>query len=115
MMVESACGNKALLGRAKRCPVSCMLSCLTGFVEQAESVEEACKRKVKEEAGIVIEHVDIVGSQPWPMGRCCSAVSQMYSCLVHALAHQLSTCAKFSWQIRSAVSRHCTPADLHVG
>lgn len=31
-----------------------MYSCLAGFVEQCESLEEAVKREVKEEAGIEV-------------------------------------------------------------
>lgn len=39
------------------------------FVEQGESLEEAVRREVWEEAGIAVGAVRVVGSQPWPIGR----------------------------------------------
>ena len=35
---------------------------------QGESVEEAVRRETREEAGVELAAVDIVGSQPWPVG-----------------------------------------------
>ncbi len=43
-----------------------MYSCLAGFVEPGESLEEAVIREVEEEVGIVVGSVDYRGSQPWP-------------------------------------------------
>ena len=39
---------------------------LAGFVEPGETLEEAAKREVFEEAGIRIKDVRYFGSQPWP-------------------------------------------------
>ena len=44
-------------------------TCLAGFIEQGEGIEEAVRREVLEESGVVIGDVRIVGSQPWPVGR----------------------------------------------
>lgn len=44
-------------------------SCLAGFVEAGESFENAVARESFEEAGIVIDRVEYVGSQPWPFPR----------------------------------------------
>jgi len=41
-------------------------TCLAGFVEQGETVEQAVHREVREEAGIEIQKVRYVGSQSWP-------------------------------------------------
>ena len=41
-------------------------SCLAGFVEPGESLEEAVHREVMEEAGITVRDVTYVSSQPWP-------------------------------------------------
>lgn len=68
MLVESVDGSKVLLGRAKTIRHESMLTCLSGFVEQVETIEEACRREVMEEAGISVGPVHIAGSQPWPMG-----------------------------------------------
>ena len=69
MLVESVDGSKVLLGRAKTIRHASMLTCLSGFVEQVETIEEACRREVQEEAGIHVGPVHIAGSQPWPMGE----------------------------------------------
>ena len=41
-------------------------STLAGFVEAGESAEQAVRREVAEEAGVVVGDVEYVGSQPWP-------------------------------------------------
>ena len=58
-------GNKILLGRSHQWPKK-MLSCLAGFVEPGESLEEAAKREVFEESGIKTHNVKYITNQPWP-------------------------------------------------
>ena len=41
-------------------------STFAGFVEGGESFEEAVIREVREEAGIDVEQITYLGSQPWP-------------------------------------------------
>ena len=64
MLVTDSQG-RALLGRQ---PVWTpgMFSCLAGFVEPGESLEDAVSREVWEEAGIRICSTTYVASQPWP-------------------------------------------------
>lgn len=58
-------GDEALLARGVqfRGP---MYSCLAGFVEPGESLEDAVVREVREEVGVEVGDVRYWGSQPWP-------------------------------------------------
>lgn len=42
------------------------MSCPAGFVDAAESLEDAVRREVAEELGLVVTEVGYAGSQPWP-------------------------------------------------
>ncbi|KAI4242891.1 MAG: hypothetical protein L6R40_003764 [Gallowayella cf. fulva] len=65
MAVVSPDGKKVLIGRQKRWPPY-WYSTLAGFVEPAESVEEAVRREVWEESGVILGRVVIHSTQPWP-------------------------------------------------
>jgi NAD+ diphosphatase len=58
-------GERCLLGRQSRFAPR-MWSCLAGFVEPGENVEEAVRREMQEEAGIRCGRVAYFASQPWP-------------------------------------------------
>jgi NAD+ diphosphatase len=58
-------GDRCLLGRQAQFPPG-MWSCLAGFVEIAETIEDAVRREVAEEAGIVCSDVGYYRTQPWP-------------------------------------------------
>lgn len=57
--------DKILLARSSRHKPG-FFSILAGFVESAETLEQAAVREVKEEVGIDITNLRYVGSQPWP-------------------------------------------------
>ena len=70
--------KRVLLGRNKKWPAN-YWSCLSGFVEPGESIEEAVRRETAEESGVKIDRVHIHSTQPWPypsslligtMGQC---------------------------------------------
>ncbi|WP_242118636.1 NAD(+) diphosphatase [Sphingomonas lacusdianchii] len=63
MAVEQ--GDRVLLGRQPSWPPG-RYSTLAGFVEVGESIEEAVRREVLEEAGVRVGAVRYVASQPWP-------------------------------------------------
>ena len=42
-------------------------STLAGFVEPGETMEDAVRREVEEETGVVVGEVTYFGSQPWPL------------------------------------------------
>jgi NAD+ diphosphatase len=57
--------GRCLLARQPHWPKG-MYSSLAGFVEPGESLEEAVRREVKEETGVVVGAVLYRASQPWP-------------------------------------------------
>ncbi len=58
-------GDACLLGRQSRFPPG-MYSCLAGFLEPGETIEDAVRRELFEEAGIRCGQVGYMSSQPWP-------------------------------------------------
>ena len=57
--------NCCLLARNARFPEG-VYSALAGFMEPGESIEEAVRREVAEEAGLEVGSVRYAASQPWP-------------------------------------------------
>jgi NAD+ diphosphatase len=72
-------GEKCLLGRQKQFPQG-MYSCLAGFVEAAETIEDAVRREILEESGIRCTDVGYYMTQPWPYPS-----SLMIGCTARAL------------------------------
>ncbi|MEA3241460.1 MAG: NAD(+) diphosphatase [Pseudomonadota bacterium] len=58
-------GERCLMARQASWPQG-MYSVLAGFVEPGETLEEAVKREVREESGIIVRQVKYFSSQPWP-------------------------------------------------
>ncbi|XP_040435777.1 NAD-capped RNA hydrolase NUDT12 isoform X3 [Falco naumanni] len=83
MQVIHPDGNHCLLGRQKRFPPG-MFTCLAGFVEPGETIEDAVRREVEEEAGVKVGHVRYVSCQPWPMPS-----SLMIGCLAVAVSTEI--------------------------
>jgi NAD+ diphosphatase len=76
-------GERALLGRSRRFAPT-MWSCLAGFAEPGETIEEAVRREVLEEAGIACGRVKYFASQPWPFPS-----SIMIGCHAQALSETI--------------------------
>ena len=76
-------GERCLLGRSPRF-VPSMWSCLAGFVEPGESIEDAVHRETLEEAGIACGRVVYFRSQPWPF-----PTSLMIGCHAEALSKDI--------------------------
>jgi NAD+ diphosphatase len=66
--VISADGQRCLLGNMRKHP-NFFYSCLSGFIEPCESVQETVRREVEEESGVTVKDVYLVESQPWPLGK----------------------------------------------
>jgi NAD+ diphosphatase len=58
-------GEACLVGRGKQFPAG-MFSALAGFVEPGETIEEAVRRELMEEASVKVGEVTYYATQPWP-------------------------------------------------
>ena len=77
-------GESCLLARQSRF-VPNMHSCIAGFVEPGETIEDAVRRETFEEAGLVVGDVSYVASQPWPFPS-----SLMIGCIGEALTETIT-------------------------
>ena len=79
-------GERCLLGQSVGPLVRTgMYSALAGFIDQGESIEEAVRREVREEAGVIVGAVRYHSSQPWPFPS-----SLMIGCHGRALTTKIS-------------------------
>jgi NAD+ diphosphatase len=76
--------ERCLLGRSHRFQPG-MWSCLAGFIEPGEAIEDAVRREIREEAGIVCGRVSYFASQPWPFPS-----SLMIGCHAQALSDTIT-------------------------
>lgn len=65
-LVETIAGPRRCLLARHRNSTTGGYSLLAGFVEMGESLEDAVRREILEEAGVRVGDVSYVGSQPWP-------------------------------------------------
>jgi NAD+ diphosphatase len=77
-------GGRVLLGRQPQYPPG-RYSALAGFVEPGESIEEAVAREIEEEAGLEVDNVRYVASQPWPFPH-----SLMIACIATARSDRVT-------------------------
>lgn len=77
-------GDRCLLGRQPNFP-SGFYSALAGFVEPGETIEEAVRREVKEEAGVDVAAVTYFATQPWPFPS-----SLMIGCFAEATSEAIT-------------------------
>ena len=64
-LIQNADGSKILLAEHAKRPG--YFSCVAGYVEAGESIEDAWRREVWEETGRRVYDIAYVGSQPWSM------------------------------------------------
>lgn len=76
-------GDEVLVGRGKGWPEG-LYSLLAGFVEPGETIEAAAAREVYEEAGVEVDEVQLLFSQPWPF-----PASLMVGCSARAVSRDI--------------------------
>lgn len=84
MFVVDEASDRCLMGSSPLFPPN-MFSTLAGFVEQAETIEDAVRREVLEESNIKIGRVKYHASQPWPAPH-----SLMIGCYAEALTTEIT-------------------------
>ncbi len=105
--------ERCVLGRSYRFQKG-MWSCLAGFMEPGESIEEAVRRETREEVGIACGKVSYFASQPWPFPS-----SLMIGCHAQALSSdividrtELDDARWFEREEVIAMLRRCHPEGL---
>jgi NAD+ diphosphatase len=105
--------ERCLLGRQAQFAAG-MWSCLAGFIEPGENIEEAVRRETQEEAGIICGRVRYLGSQPWPF-----PMSLMIGCHAEALStaitvdrSELDDARWFTRREAAAMLDRCHPDGL---
>jgi NAD+ diphosphatase len=92
-------GDACLVGRGKQFP-SGMFSALAGFMEPGETIEEAVKRELMEEASVKVSDVTYYATQPWPFPS-----SLMIGCFAQAQSREVraddNELAEVRWLERS--------------
>ena len=77
-------GDQCLLGRSPRFPPG-MYSCLAGFMEPGEGIEDAVRREIFEETGVACGAVAYHYAQPWPF-----PMSLMIGCMAEARSETIT-------------------------
>jgi NAD+ diphosphatase len=102
-----------LLGRQPHYPPG-RYSALAGFLEVGETIEDAVRRELGEEAGIVTGEVTYVTSQPWPFPS-----SLMIGCMAAANGAELTVDTTelddarwFTWAEVEAALKHADDAPF---
>lgn len=105
-------GDDCLLGRSPSFPEN-MVSCLAGFVEAGETIEEAVRRELFEESGVQTTRVRYHSSQPWPFPS-----SLMVGCYAEAVTRdivlddELESCRWFSREETRQILAHEHPDNI---
>ncbi|HSZ74387.1 MAG TPA: NAD(+) diphosphatase, partial [Rhizomicrobium sp.] len=77
-------GDACLVGRGRHFPPG-MFSALAGFIEPGETIEDAVRRELMEEAGVVAAAVTYYATQPWPFPS-----SLMIGCFAEVESRELT-------------------------
>nr|XP_043629123.1 nudix hydrolase 19, chloroplastic isoform X2 [Erigeron canadensis] len=111
MLVIDKENDRALLSKQSKF-VPRMWSCLSGFLEPGESLEEAVRRETWEETGIEVGEVVYHSSQPWPVGPSSMPCQLMIGFLAYASSLEINVDKKeledAEWHSREDVKKALT-------
>jgi len=109
--------DKILLVRQPRHPKG-MYSCIAGFMEPGEVLQDNVRREIAEEVGIIVERVQYFQSESWPLPQtslmlACTAVAMKGSEEIEIDKEELEDGRWFTKQeIKAALGRVRTNPDL---
>jgi NAD+ diphosphatase len=106
-------GDYGLLGRGRRRP-GLRFSCLAGYMEPGETLEECVRREVHEESGVRVGRVKYLACQPWPFPS-----TLMIGCLCEGLSEEIAVdpeeLVEARWfsrgELRAMIERAATGPD----
>ncbi|KAL2479676.1 Nudix hydrolase 19 [Abeliophyllum distichum] len=114
MLVIDKESDRVLLSRQSRF-VPRMWSCLAGFIEPGESLEEAVRRETWEETGIEVGEVVYHSSQPWPVGPSSMPCQLMVGFFAYAKSLEIDVDKEeledAKWHTREDVTKALTFAE----
>lgn len=114
MLVIDKENDRVLLSRQSRF-VPRMWSCLAGFIEPGESLEEAVRRETWEETGIEVGKVTYHSSQPWPVGPNSMPCQLMVGFFAYAKSFEINVDKEeledAKWHSREEVKKALTFAE----
>ncbi|CAK8563376.1 unnamed protein product [Lathyrus sativus] len=114
MLVIDRENDCVLLGTRPKV-ISRVWSCLAGFAEQGESLEEAVRREAYEESGIEVGEVVYHSSQPWPIGSNSIPCQLMVGFFAYAKSREITVDKKeledVKWFSREDVRKSLTLAE----
>ncbi|KAL7593125.1 nudix hydrolase 19, chloroplastic [Lactuca sativa] len=114
MLVIDKENDRALFSKQTRF-VPRMWTCLAGFLEPGESLEEAVKRETWEETGVEVDDVVYHSSQPWPVGSSSMPCQLMIGFFAYASSLEINVDKKelddAEWKSREEVKRALTFAE----
>lgn len=105
-------GDRCLLARQPSWPPG-RYSIIAGFVEPGESLEDAVKREVREEAGIEVSEIHYHSSQPWPfpsslmLGFMATAATTKFTLIDNELEEA-------RWMTRAQIARELQEGNLKL-
>ncbi|MQM09346.1 hypothetical protein Taro_042216 [Colocasia esculenta] len=114
MLIIDKNNDRALLCRPSKF-VPRMWSCLSGFIEPGENLEEAVRRETWEETGIEVGEVVYHSSQPWPVGPSNMPCQLMVGFFAYAKSFNINVDKKeledAQWYSREDVRKALTFAE----
>lgn len=114
MLTVTPENDACLLGRSPHFPEK-MYSCLAGFVEPGETIEDAVRRETEEEAGVKVGKVAYYASQPWPFPHTlmigCHAVAESREIRVD---EELEDCRWFPREDVKMIIENAHPDEIRM-